>query len=81
MAFSSWKQKAKPSHSAAYRFYRRLTFQTWLLSTKMLTVWESTPISQLCSQLESELFVRTYVAGANLAVVLLSALATRCWSL
>jgi len=25
-----------PSHRAAYRFYRRLTFQTWLLSTKMV---------------------------------------------
>jgi len=26
-------------------------------------------------------FVRTYVVGANLAVVLLTALANRCWSL
>jgi len=32
--------------------------------------FESTEISRLCSQLESELFVRTYVVGANLAVVL-----------
>ena len=43
--------------------------------------FESTAISRLCSQLESELFVRTYVVDANLAVVLLTALANRCWSL
>jgi len=35
--------------------------------------------SRLSSQLESELFVRTYVVGANLAVALLIALANRCW--
>jgi len=38
----------------------------------------STVISQLSSQLESELFVRTYVVDANLTVVLLIALANRC---
>jgi len=41
----------------------------------------STVISRLSSQLESELFVRTYVVGANLTVVFLTALANRCWSL
>jgi len=30
----------RPSHRAAYRFYRMLNFQTWLLSTKMETVWK-----------------------------------------
>ena len=43
--------------------------------------FESTAISRLCSQLEFELFVRTYVVGANSAVVLLTAFANRCWSL
>jgi len=42
----------------------------------MVTV-ESTAISRLCSQLESEVFVRTYVVGGNLAVVLLTDLANR----
>jgi len=37
-----------------------------------------TVISRLSSQLESELFVPTYVVGANSAVVLLTALANRC---
>ena len=40
-----------------------------------------TVISWLSSQLESELFVRTYVVDANLAIVLLTASANRCWSL
>jgi len=43
--------------------------------------FESRAISRLCSQLESELFVRTYVVGANLEVMLLTALANRYWSL
>ena len=43
--------------------------------------FENTAISRLRLQLESELFVRTYVAGANLAVVLVTALANRCWLL
>ena len=30
----------RPSHRAGYRFYRRLTFRTWLPSTKMVTVWK-----------------------------------------
>jgi len=38
----------------------------------------SAVISRLSSQLESELFVRTYVVGGNLTVVLLTALANRC---
>ena len=39
-------------------------------------------ISRLSSQLEYELFFRTYVVGANFAVVLLTALAnhTTVWS-
>jgi len=45
-----------------------------------LMLW-CTVISRLSSQLESELFVRTYVVCANLAVVLLTVLANRCWSL
>jgi len=36
--------------------------------------FESTAISRLYPQLESELFVRTYVVGVNLAVVLLNCL-------
>jgi len=28
------------NHRASYRFYRRLTFQSRLLSTKMVTVWK-----------------------------------------
>ena len=37
-------------------------------------------ISRLSSQLQSEVFVWSFVVGANLAVVLLTALANRCWS-
>jgi len=43
--------------------------------------FESTAISRLCSQLESKLFVRTYVVRANFVAMLLTALANRCWSL
>ena len=57
----------------------------WLFkpSCCLLQWWqfESTAISRLCSQVESELFVRTYVVGANVAVVLLTAFANKCWSL
>ena len=53
----------------------------WLFKPGCCPQCESTAISRLCSQLESELFVWNYVVGANLAVVLLTALANICWSL
>ena len=76
-------------------FVTETGFQTSsVFLVRNLSVWESclcclisrisrqsTVISRLCSQLESELFVRTYVVGAKLAVVLLTALANRFWSL
>jgi len=60
-----------------------LHLYVWLASCRFAfyVIRISTIISQLSSQLESELFVWTYVVGANFAVVLLTALANRCWSL
>jgi len=48
---------------------------------KLVQTWNYTVISRLCSQLESELFVRTRVVGANLALVLFTASAKRWRSL
>jgi len=69
----------RPSHRAAYRLYRMLTFQTLRLSIKMVTVWKysnlpvmiATWIWAVCLNL---------CGRCELGSCAFNSLANRCWS-